>query len=56
VTSRTELKKLRPHVGNRLASTIALSRYDPREHPRDLARDYHKQQQAPPPTSKSAKK
>ena len=37
-----ELKKLRPHVGDRLAHTLALQRFDPKEHPRDLARAYDK--------------
>jgi hypothetical protein len=31
---RDELKKLRPHVGQRLATTMALQKYDPKEHPR----------------------
>ena len=37
-----ELKKLRPHVGERLAHTLALQKFDPRQHPRDLAREYDK--------------
>ena len=39
-----ELKKLRPHVADRLATTLALQKYDPKEHPRDLARQYDKVQ------------
>ena len=37
-----ELKKLRPHVGERLAHTLALQKFDLRQHPRDLAREYDK--------------
>ncbi|HSB22299.1 MAG TPA: hypothetical protein VLE94_04230 [Burkholderiaceae bacterium] len=37
-----ELKKLRPHVGERLAHTLALQKFDQRQHPRDLAREYDK--------------
>jgi len=33
-----ELKKLRPHVGSRLAGTLALQMFDLKEHPRNLAR------------------
>jgi len=53
-----ELKKLRPHVGQRLATTLALQKYDPKEHPRDLARQYDKSmraQSAPAPAKKRAK-
>jgi len=39
-----ELKKLRQHVGDKLARTMALQLYDPKEHPRDLARQYDKAQ------------
>ncbi|HTP73534.1 MAG TPA: hypothetical protein VML58_15045 [Burkholderiaceae bacterium] len=35
-----ELKKLRPHVGDRLAHTLALQKFDLKQHPRDLARAY----------------
>jgi hypothetical protein len=35
---------LQPHVGFRLAGTLALQKYDPKEHPRDLARQYDKVQ------------
>jgi hypothetical protein len=41
-----ELKKLRPHVGDRLATTLALQKWDPKEHPRDLARQYDKSMRA----------
>ena len=37
-----ELKKLRPHVGDRLGRTLALQKYDAKQHPRDLARAYDK--------------
>jgi len=37
-----ELKKLRPHIGDRLARTLALQKYDAKQHPRDLARQYDK--------------
>ena len=50
-----ELKKLRPHVGARLAATLALMAYDEKEHPRVAAREYHKRQQ-PPPAPAPAKK
>jgi len=39
-----ELLKLRPHTGHRLARTLALHQYDPKEHPRDRARQYDKAQ------------
>jgi hypothetical protein len=39
-----EPKKLRPHVGDRFALTLALLRYDQQEHPRVAAREYHQQQ------------
>jgi hypothetical protein len=48
-----ELLKLRPHMGHRLARTLAMHHYKPAEHPRDLARQYHKQQQ---PQAAPAKK
>jgi hypothetical protein len=44
-----ELKKLRPHVGQRLAATLALQKYDPKQHPRDLARQYDKSMRAAAP-------
>jgi hypothetical protein len=45
-----ELVKLRPHLaGSKMAYTLALNKYDANEHPRDLARQYHKQQAAPAP-------
>ena len=47
---RDELIKLRPHVSDRLAHTLALHAFDAKEHPRVAAREYHaKQQPAPPP-------
>ena len=39
-----ELLKLRPHTGHRLTKTLALQKFDPQEHPRDLARAYDKVQ------------
>jgi hypothetical protein len=52
-----ELKKLRPHAGSRLAGTIALQKFDLKEHPRDLARQYDKSLRppAPAPGKKRAK-
>ena len=44
-----ELKKLRPHVGQRLAGTLALKMFDVEEHPRDLTRQYDKRQRPPVP-------
>ena len=37
-----ELRKLRPHVGERLAATLALQMYHPDEQPREMARQYDK--------------
>jgi len=38
-----EIVKLRPHLsGSKMARTLALQKYDPKEHPRDLARQYDK--------------
>jgi hypothetical protein len=53
-----ELKKLRPHVGDRFARTLALQSYG-EEHPRVAAREYDKQQQAaaaPPPAARKRAK
>ena len=52
-----ELKKLRPHVGDRLAGTLALQKFDLKEHPRDLARQYDKSLRpaGTAPTKKRAK-
>lgn len=52
-----ELKKLRPHVGDRMARTLALQKYDPKEHPRDLARQYDNSLRAtnPAPAKKKAR-
>ena len=53
-----ELKKLRPHVGDRLAHTLALTAYNDKGHPRVAAHEYHKRQQptaAPAPAKKRAK-
>ena len=48
-----ELYKLRPHLsGSKIAYTIALQKYDPKEHPRDLARQYDKSQRPPAPAKK----
>lgn len=49
-----ELRKLRPHVGDRLATTLALQKCDEREHQRDMARQYDKSLR--PPASTPAKK
>ena len=37
-----ELKNLRPHVGERLAATLALQMYHPDEQPREMARQCDK--------------
>jgi hypothetical protein len=52
-----ELKKLRPHLTDKVAYTLALQAYDGKEHPRVAAREYHKRQQppAPAPARKRAK-
>jgi len=50
-----ELKKLRPHVGDRLAHTLALQRFDPKEHPRELARTYDKGLRAAAPAAAKKK-
>ena len=55
-----EIVKLRPHLaGSRMARTLALQKYDPKEHPRDLARQYDKSLRKaecpPPPARKRAK-
>jgi len=42
-----ELIKLRPHLSERFARTLALSAYST-EHPRVAARQYHAQQQPSP--------
>ena len=40
-----ELAKLRPYLADsRLARTLARHKYDPKQHPRDLARQYDKVQ------------
>lgn len=41
-----ELKKLRPHVGDRLAWTLAAQVYHPDVHPRVAAREYDRRQKA----------
>jgi hypothetical protein len=48
-----ELMKLRPHLSERFARTVALSRYGS-EHPRVAAREYDQQQRpvAPPAAKK----
>jgi hypothetical protein len=51
-----ELKKLRPHVGDRLATTLALTKYDSKEHPRDMARQYDKVQRRESTLSAPTKK
>ena len=53
-----ELKKLRPHIGERLARTLALQKFDLKLHPRDLAREYDKGLRAqadPVPAKKKAR-
>jgi hypothetical protein len=50
-----ELKKLRPHVSDKLARTLALHHYKPAEHPRDAARQYDKAQRGEPASSKKRK-
>jgi hypothetical protein len=50
-----DLKKLRPHVSERLARTLALYQFDAKAHPRVAAREYHKRQEpgsAPKPSAK----
>lgn len=38
-----EIVKLRPHLsGSKMARTLALQKYDAKQHPRDLARQYDK--------------
>jgi hypothetical protein len=39
-------------VGTRLAGTIALQKFDLKEHPRDLARQYDKSLRPPAPAKK----
>jgi hypothetical protein len=51
-----ELLKLRPHMGHRLARTLALHQYDPAEHPRDKARQYDKARRGASSTPARAKK
>jgi hypothetical protein len=41
-----ELLKLRQHTGHQLARTLALYRYDPAQHLRDMARQYDKAQRS----------
>ena len=36
-----ELKKLRPHLSDKITTTLALQLYSPKEHPRVAAREYH---------------
>ena len=36
-----ELKKLRPHLTNKITTTLALQLYSPKEHPRVATREYH---------------
>jgi hypothetical protein len=50
-----ELLKLRPHMGHRLARTLALHHYKPAEHPRDAARQYDKAQRGEPASGKKRK-
>ena len=53
-----ELVKLRPHLaGSKMAYTLAIQKYDPKQHPRELAREYDKAQTktGSPPTKKTRK-
>lgn len=53
-----EIVKLRPHLGgSKMARTLALQRYDAKEHPRDIARQYDKSLKAAsePPAKKRSK-
>jgi hypothetical protein len=45
------LIKLRPHLSDKLARTLALQAYDAKEHPRVAAREYHAKQQPPQPAA-----
>jgi hypothetical protein len=51
-----ELKKLRPHVSDRLARTLALHHHGAKAHPRDAARQYDKAQRGGPPPAKQKRK
>ncbi len=44
-----ELRKLRPHLTEKIVYTLALQLLDEKEHPRVAAREYHKRQQPPQP-------
>jgi hypothetical protein len=50
-----ELKKLRPHLGDRFARTLALQAYSD-EHPRVAAREYDRRQRATEAPTLPAKK
>jgi len=49
------IKGRQANSGPALARTMALQLYDPKEHPRDLARQYDKSQRPPPAAKKPAK-
>ena len=49
------LRKLRPHLSQRSAWTLALTEYKPDVDPATAARDYHKRMQ-PEPAAAPAKK
>jgi hypothetical protein len=51
-----ELKKLRPHVSDRLARTLALHQYDATAHPRVAAREYDARQRGTEPTPSKKRK
>jgi hypothetical protein len=51
-----ELKKLRPHVGSKLAWTLALHQFDAKAHPRVAAREYHKRQEPGLPPKRASKR
>ena len=51
-----EIVKLRPHLtGGKIAYTLALQKFDLKEHPRDLARQYDKSLRPPAPAKKRTK-
>jgi hypothetical protein len=52
-----ELRKLRPHLSSKFATTIALQLYSEKEHPRVAAREYDARQRPKPATvAKKAKR
>jgi hypothetical protein len=51
-----ELKKLRPHLSDKITTTLALQLYSAKEHPRVAAREYHARQQPQKPAPAPAKR